>query len=142
MAPLWADLSQRLNLVPGKEVLQRFRDRVSELYSVSATEAKIIDAMRLDEIADAMKGFLRQLEQFRTQTVQFGCAFKRALPHVKLRASRRYSAPATKEAAVYEIWGYRSPNRFPNTAPRHRGGPWAREGDRTRAEKPADRCRE
>ncbi len=69
MAPLWADLSQRLNLVPGKEVLQRFRDRVSELYSVSATEAKIIDAMRLDEIADDMKGLLRQLEQFRTQTV-------------------------------------------------------------------------
>ncbi|HDR9136330.1 TPA: ATP-binding protein [Burkholderia vietnamiensis] len=69
IAPLWQNLSQRLCLVPGKEVLQRFRDKVSELYSVSITEAKVIDVMHLDEIADDMKALLRRLEQFRLETV-------------------------------------------------------------------------
>ncbi|WP_416050282.1 ATP-dependent nuclease [Cupriavidus basilensis] len=69
LAPRWAELETRLCLVPGKEVLQRFRDRVSELYGVSITEAKVIDTMRIDEIPVDMKELLVQLERFRTNTV-------------------------------------------------------------------------
>ena len=42
----WNDLSDRLRLVPGKEVLKRLRDRLQEGWGVNVTDARIIGEFR------------------------------------------------------------------------------------------------
>jgi energy-coupling factor transporter ATP-binding protein EcfA2 len=61
----WDDLRLRLGLVPGKEVLGAFRERVHSALGISLTDARIVDAMRVNEIPDDLVSLLRRLDAFR-----------------------------------------------------------------------------
>ncbi len=63
--PRWQDLQTRLELVPGKEVLAELRQSISERYSVSLSDNRIVSAYRKDEIPPDLVGFLNALERFR-----------------------------------------------------------------------------
>lgn len=62
----WADLDTRIPLVPGKEVLRLFRQRVQELCGVTLTDSRIVESMNRDDIPDDMKKLLTALEAFST----------------------------------------------------------------------------
>lgn len=64
-APRWDTLATRLELVPGKEVLKAFRDKVQTQFSISLTDARIIDAMHRDEIPQDMHLLVSRVDQFR-----------------------------------------------------------------------------
>jgi energy-coupling factor transporter ATP-binding protein EcfA2 len=65
----WADLTGRVTLVPGKEVLGLLRDRVQALHGVTLTDARIAEAMIRTDIPDDMVQLLNRLEDFRTARV-------------------------------------------------------------------------
>lgn len=69
-APRWSKLSTRLELVPGKEVLKLFRERVQQLCGLSITEARIVDSMRRDEVPPDLSALLNEIEAFRSAEVQ------------------------------------------------------------------------
>ena len=68
-AGAWDDLSRRLQIVPGKEVLAQLRRRVQTLWGVSLTDNRIIDAIRREELPDDLIALVRTLDQFRQRTV-------------------------------------------------------------------------
>lgn len=65
----WSDLSFRLKVVPGKEVLAAFRERIQETLAVSLSDARIVDAIHVDEIPQDLERLLRALDAFRTATL-------------------------------------------------------------------------
>ena len=65
-SPRWEDLATRLALVPGKEVLKAFRDKVQKLVNVSLTDVRVIDAMHRDEIPADLQALVHRIERFRT----------------------------------------------------------------------------
>jgi len=65
-SPRWNDLSKRLELVPGKEVLRAFREKVQDMSGVSITDARIVDAMHRDEMSADLCSLLKRIDQFRT----------------------------------------------------------------------------
>jgi energy-coupling factor transporter ATP-binding protein EcfA2 len=64
----WAKICSRMCLVPGKEVLRQYRQRVQELYRITLTDARIVDAMSRDDIPVDMIRLLNELDKFRTIT--------------------------------------------------------------------------
>src|SRR5208337_4136169 len=46
----WASLATRLSLVPGKEVLRILRQKLSDLYGLTLTDARIAESLHKDEI--------------------------------------------------------------------------------------------
>jgi len=66
---VWGDLSRRLEIIPGKEVLSRFRARIQETYGVSLSDSRIIDAMRKEDISNDLIDLLQKLETFRRAVV-------------------------------------------------------------------------
>jgi hypothetical protein len=66
----WDDLSLRLEIVPGKEVLAQLRGRVQTLYGVSLTDNRIIDAIRREEVPDDLAALVAALDGFRRRTVR------------------------------------------------------------------------
>lgn len=66
-APRWVDLGSRLELVPGKDVLRAFRERVQGVFNASLTDARIVDAIHRDEIPPQLEALIRRVEAFRTQ---------------------------------------------------------------------------
>jgi len=62
----WDDLTTRLTIVPGKEVLRALRDHLQEHFGVSMTDARIVDAFHRDEIPEDLKILLRAVDTFRT----------------------------------------------------------------------------
>jgi energy-coupling factor transporter ATP-binding protein EcfA2 len=61
----WADLSTRLTVVPGKNVLAELRERVAKKYAVTLTDHAIISEMRPEEVAGDLKTLLDVLESYR-----------------------------------------------------------------------------
>lgn len=61
----WNSLETRIALVPGDEVLGKFRKRVQEEYSVNISDIKIIDEFRTDEIPTDLAKLLLDLNDFR-----------------------------------------------------------------------------
>jgi len=61
----WDNLTSRLALVPGKEVLRIFRQRVQERYRVTLTDAWIAESMSREDIPADMRRLLQSLEDFR-----------------------------------------------------------------------------
>ncbi|MDR7224366.1 AAA family ATPase [Aminobacter aminovorans] len=61
----WANIDTRMAMVPGKEVLRQFRQRIQDTHGVTLTDARIVDAMNRDEIPSEMATLLRDLDQFR-----------------------------------------------------------------------------
>ena len=64
--PQWEDLSLRLQIVPGKEVLRAFREKVQALLNVSLGDARIVDAIHRPEIPPDLEELIRGVESFRT----------------------------------------------------------------------------
>lgn len=64
-APRWADLPTRLMLVPGKDVLKSFREKVQALLGTALTDARIVEALHRDEIPADMQELLRNIDAFR-----------------------------------------------------------------------------
>jgi ABC-type Mn2+/Zn2+ transport system ATPase subunit len=69
-AEKWSDLETRMALVPGKEVLREFRQRVQDLCGVTLTDARITEAMSRDEVPADMRQLLAELDVFRVSNVQ------------------------------------------------------------------------
>jgi hypothetical protein len=61
----WSDLNTRLELVPGKEVLRLFRDAVQRSSGLSITEARIVDAIHVDEIPQDLRTLIDGIDAFR-----------------------------------------------------------------------------
>lgn len=64
----WEDLSTRLDLVPGKDVLSRLNAHLQKTSGVAITPTSIIDAMTQSEIPDEMKSIIRSLKGFAKPT--------------------------------------------------------------------------
>jgi len=60
----WANASERLKLVPGKEALAWLNSKVQPIYKVSITAGGIVDAMHVDEIPLEMKELIDQIGSF------------------------------------------------------------------------------
>lgn len=64
----WANMSQRMEIVPGKETLKAFREYAQAEYGVSLTDYRIADEFKRDEIPMDMKQLVERLEVFRSGT--------------------------------------------------------------------------
>lgn len=61
----WLDMDTRMEIVPGKEVLGKIRDKIQKEYKVNLTEMKIIDAIEKTDIPPDLKSLLQKLEEYR-----------------------------------------------------------------------------
>ena len=62
----WANLGERMQLVPGKETLKAFREYAQTEYGVSLTDYRLADEFKRDEVPEDMKQLVERLEVFRT----------------------------------------------------------------------------
>jgi len=60
----WKDLSARLDMVPGKEVLSRLNAHLQKAYGITLTPTVIIEAMTESEISTEMKDIVAALQEF------------------------------------------------------------------------------
>jgi len=65
-SPRWESLETRLTLVPGKDGLKAFREKVQTRLGISLTDARIIEAMHRDEVPADLQSLLQRIERFRT----------------------------------------------------------------------------
>jgi energy-coupling factor transporter ATP-binding protein EcfA2 len=63
----WNDLSTRVQIVPGKNVLRALRNELQTQYNVNLTDLRIIDEYSLSEIPSDILDLLGKLEHFRTR---------------------------------------------------------------------------
>jgi len=64
--PRWNDLTARMTIVPGKDVLKVLREHLQRVYGLSLTDARIVDAFHKDEVPNNMQQLVNALELFRT----------------------------------------------------------------------------
>jgi hypothetical protein len=64
--PRWNDLTARMTIVPGKEVLKALREHLQGVCGLSLTDARIVDAFHKDEVPRDIKQLVNALELFRT----------------------------------------------------------------------------
>ena len=60
----WRNLQQRLEMVPGKEVLSRLNTLIQDNWSITITPNSIIQVMTESEVPEEMKGIIASLEAF------------------------------------------------------------------------------
>lgn len=63
--PKWALLEGRTSILSGKDILRRLRQRLSTQLGVTLTDARIIDAMLVDDIPIDLRDLLSSLNDFR-----------------------------------------------------------------------------
>ena len=63
----WANIGQRILVVPGKTALKRVRDVVRDRCSVNLTWRRIVDAFRKDEVPEDLRELLEALDEFRAK---------------------------------------------------------------------------
>lgn len=61
----WADLSTRLEIVPGKAVLRELRNELQTRYKVNLTDFRIVDEYKAQEVPPDMINLLEKLEHYR-----------------------------------------------------------------------------
>jgi len=61
----WFSMKERMEIVGGKDVLRELRALVSERYSITLTDFKIIDEFKVTEIPEDLIGLLSGLEAYR-----------------------------------------------------------------------------
>ena len=61
----WKELHERMEIVPGKQILRMLRDEVQRLYSVNLTDIRIIDEFTCNEVPNDLVVLIRKLEAFR-----------------------------------------------------------------------------
>jgi hypothetical protein len=64
-SPRWEELSLRLTLLPGKDVLRMLRERLQRTLGVSLTDARIVESMHKDEVPQDLVKLLEKLENLR-----------------------------------------------------------------------------
>jgi hypothetical protein len=64
----WRNLTGRLELVSGKEVLGKLRTYLQEQFGASLTDTVIIESIRREEFPDDLVGLLTKLDAYRTQS--------------------------------------------------------------------------
>ena len=62
----WKKLDERMEIVPGKQILRMLRDEVQKLYCVNLTDIKIVDEFMRKEIPGDLTTLIENLEVFRT----------------------------------------------------------------------------
>lgn len=65
----WSDLDERLRLVSGRTLMQRLNQRLQSTLNLSVTPARIVEAMRKEEIHPELVSLLGKLDAFRQQMV-------------------------------------------------------------------------
>jgi AAA domain, putative AbiEii toxin, Type IV TA system/AAA ATPase domain len=61
----WNSLDTRISLVPGKEVLSQFRQRIQNLYGITLTDARIAESINKEDMPTDMRTLLESMEAFR-----------------------------------------------------------------------------
>jgi len=61
----WNILSTRMEIVPGKEVLQKLRSVIQDKYSVNLTDYQIIDEFKIDDIPTDLSELIKKIDTFR-----------------------------------------------------------------------------
>ncbi len=69
---IWSNLSSRLKIVPGKDILSHLNNYLQEKCSVTLSPGSIIAEMTPDEVSQEIHCLIDQLDNFRTQDVQSG----------------------------------------------------------------------
>lgn len=67
----WANLADRMMIVPGKTLLRMVREDVQKKYKVNLTNTTIIDAFHKDEIPQDIEDLVTALEDLRTTKVSW-----------------------------------------------------------------------
>lgn len=63
----WESLETRLAVVPGKEVLNAFREAIQSRYGVTLTDYRIIDKFRSAEVPADLLDLLKGLDEYRSK---------------------------------------------------------------------------
>ncbi len=63
----WVNLSSRLSIVPGKQVLQSFRSLVQKRFGLTLTDYRIVNTMHSDEISEDLKVLIAKINKFATK---------------------------------------------------------------------------
>lgn len=63
----WNDIDNKMKIVGGKQVLKDIRSYVSEKWSVTLTDIRIVDEFKESEIPEDMKNLIQMLETYRNQ---------------------------------------------------------------------------
>ena len=61
----WENLEARMCIVPGKNVLARLREEVSQLYGVSLTDHRIVSEFAREEVPTDLRELLEGLDRYR-----------------------------------------------------------------------------
>ncbi len=64
----WEKIETRMEIVPGKEVLKKLREKIQNDYSVNLTETKIINEIEIEDMPDDLICLLKKLEEYIHQT--------------------------------------------------------------------------
>jgi hypothetical protein len=63
---MWSDLTTRLEIVPGKEILSQLNKHLQGRYKVTLSATAIIGAMPQEEVPEEIKNIIVELDYFRT----------------------------------------------------------------------------
>jgi predicted ATP-dependent endonuclease of OLD family len=61
----WKTLDERMEIVPGKQILKMLRDKIQSLYATNLTDVKIIDEFKSYEVPKDLADLIERLESFR-----------------------------------------------------------------------------
>lgn len=64
-SPRWDDMRSRLDLLPGKDVLRLFREKIQSILGVSLTDARIVESMRREQVPPDLVRLLHDLDHMR-----------------------------------------------------------------------------
>lgn len=60
----WKDINTRMEIIPGKHILQNIRSRIQDMYKITLTDARIIDEIKKEEIPKDLILLLNDLEKY------------------------------------------------------------------------------
>lgn len=63
----WNEIDNRMKIVGGKQVLKDIRSQVSEKWSVTLTDIRIIDEFQPTDIPEDMRDLIQKIEAYRNQ---------------------------------------------------------------------------
>lgn len=63
----WSEMNSRMQIVPGKEVLRKLREKIQNDYSVNLTDTKIINEIEKEDIPLDLIELLEKLEIYRNE---------------------------------------------------------------------------
>jgi len=65
LEPRWLNIESRMSVVPGKDVLSMYRQKIQDIYGVTITDARIVDSMNQGDVPTDMVELLKELDAFR-----------------------------------------------------------------------------